>query len=202
MILGWVSTASTSFSLIDYSTFYSSSTYDSYVAIAIVEENSDASGECTVVPFEGKDYRITASLITAGAIIAGKIATGAVTAVKISVANLASIISDLGAATAGSLTLTHDGGGYLKFKDSTGKIGIRIRVNSSSNPDIVVMKSGQDADNASDAEDPNKVAFSTKLTVNSLSIRPTYKKVIDEFIYTIPNTAAWQDKTVTAGQNI
>ena len=201
MILGWVSTASTQFSLIDYSTFYSNSTYDSYVAIAIVEENSDTSGECTVVPFEGKDYRITASLITAGAIIAGKIATGAVTAVKISVANLASIISDLGAATAGSLTLTHDGGGYLKFKDSTGKVGIRIRVNSSSDPDIVVMKSGQDADNASDAEDPDKVAFSTKLTINSNAVRPKTPLIIEFFNAQINSSTEMPAITSGGGYN-
>ena len=112
---------------------------------------------------------------------------------------LSAISADLGTITGGTLTLDHSSGAFIKFKDSSDNVAIRLQVNSSSDPDLVIMKSGEDADNSTDAEDPSKVAFSTKLTVNSVAVRSTYKKVIDEFIYTIPNTSDWQAKVQNAG---
>ena len=93
---------------------------------------------------------------------------------------LSALTADLGAITGGTLTLDHSSGAFIKLKDSSGNVAIRLKVNNSADPDLVVMRSGKDADNASDAEDPDKVAFSTKLTINSTTVRPSTPLVVEK----------------------
>ena len=100
----------------------------------------------------------------------------------------------------GKVVIQHGDEGSLNFLDSANKTAIRLKVNSGADPDFVIMKSGQDADGngGADASDPTKVAFSTKLVINAVTVKPTSKLVIDEFIYTIPNVANWQNIVVAA----
>ncbi len=93
--------------------------------------------------------------------------------------NLSALFLDVDDATLGSLIMKHNSGTSLKMEDSSGNVAIRMRVNDSSEPDFVIMKSGYDADNASDAEDPNKVAFSSKLAINGSAVRPNIPMLVE-----------------------
>ena len=109
--------------------------------------------------------------------------------------------ADLGIITGGTLTLDHSSGAFIKLKDSSGNVAIRLRVNNSADPDLVVMRSGQDADNASDAEDPDKVAFSTKLTINSNAIRPKTPLIVESFNAQINSSTEMPAITSGGGYN-
>ena len=116
---------------------------------------------------------------------------------------LDALFLDADDASLGKLKMKHGSETSIDMLDSSDRVAIRLRVNSSSDPDLVVMRSGQNADGngGADAQDPSKVAFSSKLTINGSPVRPTQPMVIESFSSQINSTTEFPAVSSGAGYN-
>lgn len=111
MILGWIKTDETNFQLINYTDFFTDSAYSDFLAIARVSANGSTNQKAIVIDYEGGDFSISSSMISANA----------VEAAHINVGSLSAISADIGTATAGTLIGT-------TIKTNTGNA--RVEMNS------------------------------------------------------------------------
>ena len=77
MILCWLSSATTQFSLVDYGDYFTDTAYESAIAIARVSANADTSQNATIVDYEGDNYSITSSMLSTNFLEAAHIQVGA-----------------------------------------------------------------------------------------------------------------------------
>ena len=172
--------AGQAFEVVTDSDLADSATYEDAVAVAYVIPTTNTDGKITIIPTLGtsKDTVFSSAVIAANSILAN----------HIKVNSLAAISAILGA-----LTMTDTDGSSITMKDSADKKRIFISTQSGATPVLRISKATKDASTALTQAD-------CLFTTEDDSANPiSYKKVIDEFIYTIPNTADWQAKVQNAG---
>lgn len=142
-ILCWLPSASTQFSLVNYTDYFTDSAYATAIAIARVSANIDTVQNAVIVDYEGNDFSIASSMISANAIEAAHVRAGQIDATKMNVTTLSSITSNLGTATAGTLAMP----------SGTPRIYI-----DSATPIVKISKSGY---NAATETNPDNLIFSS-----------------------------------------
>lgn len=151
----WQKSASTVFS-------YVTSINANQTAMAFCKPDTNAAFFAAFA--DTKEFMLTRSLISAGAVIASHISTS----------TLSAISADMGTLNAGKVQLS----------DSN---DVRIYIDGdASTPVIRISKDGYEANSETN---PDNLLFSSAYN---------YDKVLDSFLYTIPNETAWQAKSVGA----
>jgi hypothetical protein len=181
----------TKFKVISVSEFWSGNV-SGYTPMAYVSPSSDISQKAFFARFSDKqDFVINSSFIAAGSIITALIKAGAVTADKISVSSLSAISAKLG-----NLVMQDTDGSSITMKDASGTNRIYLSTITGSAPVLRISKPNKDATTNLAIND---CIFTTDTNILGTNVPTNYKKIIDEFIFTIPNTSYWQDKTLSAG---
>lgn len=170
------------FEVVTDSDLADSATYENAIAVAYVIPTSNTDGKITIIPTLGtnKDTVFSSAVIASNSILANHIKVNSLSAIS---------------ALLGSLLMSHSDGSSITIKDSAGTKRIFLSTQDGAAPVLRISKATKDASTALAQAD-------CLFTSEDDSANPvSYKKVLDEFIYEIPDTADWQDKTVTAGQN-